>query len=122
MNSSRHRIVVVSNRLPVTIVRGHDGFQIEPSSGGLVTALRPLLNDSAGIWIGWTGTDELPEIEKVLEDHSRQSNFALKPVFMTPEERSRFYCGFSHQVLWPLFMTCNHAAISILRIGTHIWL
>ncbi len=103
MNSSQHRIVVVSNRLPVTIVRGHDGFQIEPSSGGLVTALRPLLNDSAGIWIGWTGTDELPEIEQVLEQHSRQSNFALKPVFMTPEERSRFYCGFSNEVLWPLF-------------------
>ena len=22
---------------------------------------------------------------------------------MTPEERSRFYCGFSNEVLWPLF-------------------
>lgn len=98
-----HRTVVVSNRLPITIEQGRDCFHIEPSSGGLVTALRPLLNDSAGVWIGWTGTEELTEIERVLQEYSEQSNFALKPVFMTPEERSRFYCGFSNEVLWPLF-------------------
>ncbi|MGA8151257.1 MAG: trehalose-6-phosphate synthase [Terriglobales bacterium] len=103
MTAPKHRMVVVSNRLPVTIERRPDGFRVEASSGGLVTALRPLLNDCAGVWIGWTGTDESPEIERVLEDHSRQSNFALKPVFMSPEERSRFYCGFSNEVLWPLF-------------------
>ena len=52
-----HRMVVVSNRLPVTIEKTPGGFAVEPSSGGLVTALRPLLNDCAGTWIGWTGTD-----------------------------------------------------------------
>lgn len=85
------------------MVHNQDGFRVEPSSGGLVTALRPLLNDCAGTWIGWTGTDASPDIERVLEEYSRQSNFALKPVFMTPEERFRFYCGFSNEVLWPLF-------------------
>ncbi len=98
-----HRIVVVSNRLPVTIEQGCEGFRVEPSSGGLVTALRPLLNESAGVWIGWTGTDESPEIERVLQEYSQQSNFTFKHVFMTAEERSRFYCGFSNEVLWPLF-------------------
>jgi len=97
------RMVVVSNRLPVTIESGPVGFGVDPSSGGLVTALRPLLNDCAGVWIGWTGTDESPEIEKVLREYSQQSNFELKPIFMTAEERSRFYCGFSNEVLWPLF-------------------
>ncbi|HUO24458.1 MAG TPA: trehalose-6-phosphate synthase [Candidatus Aquilonibacter sp.] len=101
--STPHRMVVVSNRLPVTIERTADGFQVEPSSGGLVTALRPLLNDCAGVWIGWTGTEASPEIERILEDHSHQSNFALKPIFMSAEERARFYCGFSNEVLWPLF-------------------
>ena len=98
-----HRIVVVSNRLPVTVEQEPEGFRVEPSSGGLVTALRPLLKESAGVWIGWTGTNESPEIERVLHEHSQQSNFALKHVFMTPEERSRFYDGFSNEVLWPLF-------------------
>ncbi len=54
---TNHRMVVVSNRLPVTIEKTPGGFAVEPSSGGLVTALRPLLNDCAGTWIGWTGTD-----------------------------------------------------------------
>ncbi len=103
MTNSQHRMVVVSNRLPVTIEKTPDGARIEPSSGGLVTALRPLLNDCAGVWIGWTGTDASAEIERVLEEYSQQSNFALKPIFMTAEERARFYCGFSNEVLWPLF-------------------
>jgi alpha,alpha-trehalose-phosphate synthase [UDP-forming] len=103
MTAPKHRMVVVSNRLPVTIERNREGFRVEPSSGGLVTALRPLLHDCAGVWIGWTGTDASPGIEEVLEEYSRQSNFELKPVFMTADERARFYCGFSNEVLWPLF-------------------
>jgi trehalose 6-phosphate synthase len=102
MTTPKQRMVVVSNRLPVTIEQTPDGFRFEPSSGGLVTALRPLLNDCAGTWVGWPGTDASPEIERFLEEHSQQSTFALKPVFMTPEERSRFYVGFSNEVLWPL--------------------
>ena len=103
MSTIKQRIVFVSNRLPVTITQDAEGFHVDPSSGGLVTALRPLLNDCAGVWIGWTGTDEHPEIERVLQEHSKRSNIAYKPVFMSPQERKRFYYGFSNEVLWPLF-------------------
>lgn len=103
MTAPKHRMVVVSNRLPVTVEQNPEGFRVEASSGGLVTALRPLLNECAGVWIGWTGTDASPEIERVLAEYSRQGNFELKPIFMTADERSRFYCGFSNEVLWPLF-------------------
>ncbi len=103
MIMAKQRMVVVSNRLPVAIEQKADGLHLEPSSGGLVTALRPLLKDCAGTWVGWPGTDASPEVERVLEEHSRMNNFALKPVFMTAKERSRFYCGFSNEVLWPLF-------------------
>jgi len=96
-------MVVVSNRLPVVIEQSSDGLKVEPSSGGLVTALGPLLDDCAGVWIGWTGTDASREVERVLDEQSRRRDFALQPVFMTPEERSRFYCGFSNEVVWPLF-------------------
>jgi trehalose 6-phosphate synthase len=98
-----HRMVIVSNRLPVTIRQRSEGLRVEPSSGGLVTALRPLLKDCGGVWFGWTGTDASPEIDRLLKKYSRQNSFALKPVFMTAEERARFYCGFSNEVLWPLF-------------------
>jgi trehalose 6-phosphate synthase/phosphatase len=102
MSWLERRIVVVSNRLPVTIEESNAGFRLEASSGGLVTALRPLLNDCAGVWVGWTGTDASPAIEALLENYSRTSNFVLKPVFMGLDERSRFYVGFSNEILWPL--------------------
>ena len=103
MSWLERRIVVVSNRLPVTIEESNAGFRLEASSGGLVTALRPLLNDCAGVWVGWTDTDASPAVEALLEEHSRTSNFVLRPVFMCPEERSRFYVGFSNEILRPLF-------------------
>ncbi|HUA16751.1 MAG TPA: trehalose-6-phosphate synthase [Verrucomicrobiae bacterium] len=103
MTTAKHRMVIVSNRLPVTIGKKAEGYPLSPSSGGLVTALRPLLRDCAGVWIGWTGTDESPEIERIVKDYSRQSSFELKPVYMNAEERARFYNGFSNEVLWPLF-------------------
>jgi len=103
MSWLERRMIVISNRLPVTIEESKKGFRLDASSGGLVTALRPLLNDCAGVWVGWTGTDCSPAIELLLEEHSRSGNFVLKPVFMSAEERSRFYVGFSNEILWPLF-------------------
>jgi len=97
------RMIVVSNRLPVTIEQNPEGLRLRASSGGLVTALHPLFTESAGSWIGWTGTDASPEIERLLEDYSGENNILLKPVFMSSEERSRFYCGFSNEIVWPLF-------------------
>ena len=103
MSATNQRFVFVSNRLPVTIQEAADGFHVDPSSGGLVTALRPLLNDCAGVWVGWAGTDENPEIERVLQEQSTNSKIAYRPVFMSEEERKHFYFGFSNEVLWPLF-------------------
>jgi trehalose 6-phosphate synthase/phosphatase len=103
MSWLEHRMVVISNRPPVTIEESQEGFRMDGSSGGLVTALRPLLNDCAGVWVGWTGTDCSPAIEVLLAEHSQSSNFVLKPVFMSAEERSRFYLSFSNEILWSLF-------------------
>jgi trehalose 6-phosphate synthase/phosphatase len=103
MTDPRHRMVVVSNRLPVTLESSDSGCRVIPSAGGLVSALWPLLNDCEGAWVGWTGTDASPEVELALQQKSLAGNLALKPVFLTPEERAQFYCGFSNEVLWPLF-------------------
>jgi trehalose-6-phosphate synthase len=60
MSWLERRMVVISNRLPLTIEESKEGFRLDGSSGGLVTAFRPLLNDCAGVWMGWTGTDCSP--------------------------------------------------------------
>jgi len=103
MASQPEKMIIVSNRLPVTVEQNPEGLRLRVSSGGLVTALHPLFIESTRSWIGWTGTDASPEIERLLENCSRENAIAFKPVFMSPQETSRFYCGFSNEIVWPLF-------------------
>src|SRR5688572_8602128 len=53
------RLVVVSNRLPIIIEAEEDSWRVRPSSGGLVTALTPVLRRASGLWFGWPGDSEL---------------------------------------------------------------
>ena len=46
------KLVLVSNRIPVTIGIENGKLKGQPSSGGLVSALEPLLKDHGGIWVG----------------------------------------------------------------------
>lgn len=97
------RLLIVSNRLPVTIERTEQGYQVEPSSGGLVTALRPIVRAQNGCWVGWTGSDYDREIEALLRSRDVPGGCRLLPVFLTEGERTKFYRGFSNEILWPLF-------------------
>lgn len=104
--SLKPRLIIVSNRLPVVLNRGKDGkWSAVPGSGGLVTALAPVLRDRGGLWIGWPGTVEASgkKLEKALADATRHSGFTLKPVGLTAEERDRYYFGLANQIIWPLF-------------------
>jgi len=99
------RLVVVSNRLPVVLRRGDEGWELEAGSGGLVTALAPVLSHRGGKWIGWPGRPVEPggTWQTVLSEGFRERGYELVPVVLTAEEVDGFYYGFSNSVLWPLF-------------------
>ena len=85
-------MVAVANRLPVQ--PGEDGWVLSP--GGLVTALRPVMDRHAGTWVGWDGgaagtPRRLPTME-----------IDLQPVTLSPSEVAEHYHGFSNRTLWPL--------------------
>ena len=96
------RLILVSNRLPVSVVRSSNGVEIQQSSGGLVSALLPLLKSSGGCWIGWPGADYDAEIESELQRES-SAEFHLQPVFLSQSEKQYFYDGCCNEILWPLF-------------------
>ncbi len=100
------RLVVASNRLPIDLERTADGeWTAEPGSGGLVTALSPVLEQTAGLWVGWPGTvsaDPIPAVRRALQRLSEQTSYELAPVWMSERERDAYYYGFSNEVLWPL--------------------
>ena len=96
-------LILVANRLPATVELGPDGPRLKPSSGGLVTALRPVLEARNGYWIGWPGEECEDEIDQLLADGGSDSPCRLIPVSLTQDERRDFYAGFSNEIIWPLF-------------------
>ena len=86
-------IVVAANRLPV--MRSGDGWTASP--GGLVRALLPMLRDTGGTWVGWTGTPD-----DTIEPFAVEG-VDLHPVPITAEEIELYYEGFSNDALWPLY-------------------
>ncbi len=74
-----------------------------PGSGGLVSALVPILRQRGGTWIGWPGMAADDGLDEVLADVSTGCGYALKAVHLNAEEVENFYEGFSNAVVWPLF-------------------
>ena len=103
------RLTVVSNRLAIVVDKDENGqWTVQPGSGGLVTALGPVLRDRGGQWIGWLGSNiqdalEAPVLEELLARGSRDTGYSLKPVELTADEIRHYYFGFSNEILWPLF-------------------
>jgi trehalose 6-phosphate synthase/phosphatase len=98
------RLVIVSNRLPIALKKTDTGqWDVEPSPGGLVTALAPLLFERGGLWIGWPGTLERVDLDEILGVASRDLGYLIKPVSLTQEELNQYYFGFSNEIIWPLF-------------------
>jgi trehalose 6-phosphate synthase/phosphatase len=91
-------VVVVSNRLPFTVSRGPRGLERHAASGGLVSALDPVLRARGGTWIGWPGLDL-----RVGEEIPQPSNYHVESVSLSDAEVQRYYQGFSNGTLWPLF-------------------
>lgn len=104
------RLIIVSNRLPVTAEKKNGGLTFTESPGGLATGLLTFLshleNTNFGfsdyIWLGWPGSSieekNRKNVKKVLlEKHH------CYPVFLTDKEMDNFYEGFCNDTIWPLF-------------------
>jgi trehalose 6-phosphate synthase/phosphatase len=98
------RLIVVSNRLPVTLKKEDGEWQASRSSGGLASAMGPILQKCGGIWIGSSGEEEAidPDARERLMNEPGAS-YRLVPVDMPPELASQFYEGYPNRVIWPLF-------------------
>ncbi|CAO2652214.1 Nn.00g004970.m01.CDS01 [Neocucurbitaria sp. VM-36] len=97
------RLLLVSNRLPITIKRSDEGkYEMSMSSGGLVSGLSGLSKTTTFQWYGWPGL-EVPEDEvSGLEDQLKKEYNAV-PIMLDDELADRHYNGFSNAIMWPLF-------------------
>jgi trehalose 6-phosphate synthase/phosphatase len=99
------RLLIVSNRLPVTIDKGKNGLQFHYSLGGLATGLGSFYKSYESIWIGWPGitSDKINKGERKDLVATLMSEFKCYPVFLSQEDSEKYYHGFSNETLWPLF-------------------
>ena len=89
------RLLLLSNRLPITIKRSDDGsYSFSMSSGGLVTGLSGLSKTTTFEWYGWPGI-EVPENEIDGMTQRLKDEYNAHPVFIDDELADRHYNGFA---------------------------
>ena len=97
------RLVVVSNRLPISVEKRAGKLEFSSSSGGLATAMSSL-DTKDMVWVGWPGiaSDELTATDKRIIA-TELAKHGCVPVHLTKEQVELFYEGYSNDTLWPLF-------------------
>ena len=111
------RVVIVSNRLPVTVTTVDGVLRAAPSAGGLATGLRRHHERSGGLWIGWAGYAELLGAVPSAELDRLLAPLGAVAVPLSAEEVTRYYEGVSNGVLWPLF----HYLLDQLPLRVEHW-
>ncbi|WP_415630964.1 alpha,alpha-trehalose-phosphate synthase (UDP-forming) [Propionibacterium sp.] len=93
--------VVVANRLPVDRMENPDGSQgWKTSPGGLVTALKPVIQAQGGAWVGWGGSADEHIDPFTFDGHG------VIPVDLSGDEVRDYYEGMSNATFWPLYHDC----------------
>jgi trehalose 6-phosphate synthase len=101
--------VVAANRLPVRWDEQEEEWHSSP--GGLVSALRPILQEREGTWVGWTGQ---PDQELAPFEHD---SIEQHPVALSAGDIENYYHGFCNATIWPLY----HNAIRTPEYHRHWW-
>jgi trehalose 6-phosphate synthase/phosphatase len=100
---TKHKFIIVSNRLPVSITKRDGKLVFTPSSGGLATAMSSIKAENR-LWIGWPGivSDDLTlDDKKLIKERLKKDGYM--PVFLTRAQINGFYTGYANSTLWPLF-------------------
>jgi len=103
LEGEQGHLIVVSNRLPVTITKDAAGeYHFKMSSGGLVSALSGCKKSMSFTWIGWPGFF-IPPKDRPIVDRRLMEEYSCQAVYLDDDVADRHYNGFSNSILWPLF-------------------
>lgn len=99
--TKKERLIIVSNRLPITVEEKRGGLVFHQSIGGLATIMETIHGRGESIWIGWPGATFKGKPTQIETELVR--NHRCYPVFLSESDVERFYHGFCNDALWPLF-------------------
>jgi trehalose 6-phosphate synthase/phosphatase len=98
------RLLIVSNRLPVSVEKRKGILHYRPSVGGVATGLSSFYKSYSSAWVGWPGI----ATERILDSKSEirarlTTDFNCYPVFLSQSNIEKYYRGYSNRTIWPLF-------------------
>lgn len=100
-----YRLIVVSNRQPYEHVFAKGKVVCRRTSGGLITALDPVMQACDGLWIAASSGDadhRVTDPSGKIRVPAENPAYTLKRVSLTKEEEEKYYYGYSNDALWPL--------------------
>ena len=97
------RLLIVSNRLPITMNRRDGALTLEPSAGGLATGLGSVYRTRDSLWIGWPGVARERVGKRREEMEARLTEDRFHPVWLSQHDVENHYYGFCNKTIWPLF-------------------
>jgi len=97
--------IVLSNRGPISHdIDASGSLRMRRSSGGLVTALDPLVQACSATWVacGTRPGDAHPAALGGLDVRSTTTRYRMRHVCLSEDEYRGYYYGFANEGLWPL--------------------
>jgi trehalose 6-phosphate synthase len=100
--SGSRRVLIASNRGPISFVKGADG-RIVPKrgQGGLVTALTGVLQADGGLWIASAmSAEDRSKAGEPFEVEGGSTRYSLQYLAFDPDTYAGFYDEISNRILW----------------------
>jgi trehalose 6-phosphate synthase/phosphatase len=118
------KLIIVSNRLPVSAERRSGEFSYRRSVGGLATGLGSYTQgaERESLWVGWPAisSQRLDAADRSAVRDALACEHGCEPVFLTERDIADYYYGFSNRTLWPLFHNfTGHAEYSPADWGAY---
>ena len=110
------RLLLVSNRLPVTAERRRGKLVLKPSAGGLATGLQSVHDPKKGLWFGWSGLNAKPDTDEASES-DEWKQLGCVPIPLSRTEVHDYYEACGNGVVWPLF----HSLIDRIPLRPAPW-
>ncbi|TLZ85942.1 MAG: bifunctional alpha,alpha-trehalose-phosphate synthase (UDP-forming)/trehalose-phosphatase [Methanobacteriota archaeon] len=108
-------LILVSNRLPVTVRRVGHRLDVQPNPGGVAAGLASVHRELRGRWFGWPGSIASGDSKQVAARLEKE--FDCHPVVLPSNLARLYYGGFSNGTLWPLF----HSFSTYARYSASEW-
>jgi trehalose 6-phosphate synthase/phosphatase len=114
-----NRLLIVSNRLPVTIQKKKGKLYFNQSVGGLATGLGSFYKSFDGKWIGWCGitAEKIDLEEKKIIETKLEKEFSSYPVILSKKNVELYYGEFCNKTLWPLL----HGFTQYVKYDRNSW-